>query len=160
MLPNRTRRTGSRCVLTALLTASLMFQSVSCGTLLYPERIGQPRGALDPAVVALNTIGLLLFIVPGAIAFAVDFYNGTIYLPPHEYRGQTPETEFARENGLLVIPVDRADLSPEELEATLERLTGKPVSLRDDNVSVSPVRDLDAVRESVTRPASDELPRN
>jgi hypothetical protein len=27
-------------------------------------------------------IGLLFFIIPGVVAYAVDFSNGTIYLPP------------------------------------------------------------------------------
>lgn len=53
-----------------------------CGSILYPERVGQPRGPLNWKVVALDTLGLLFFFVPGVIAFAVDFYNGTIYLPP------------------------------------------------------------------------------
>lgn len=55
-----------------------------CGTILYPDRIGQSRGPLDWKVVALDTVGLLLFLVPGVIAFIVDFHNGTIYLPPEE----------------------------------------------------------------------------
>lgn len=55
-----------------------------CGTIFYPERIGQSHGPLDWKVVALDTIGLLLFVVPGVIAFIVDFHNGTIYLPPEQ----------------------------------------------------------------------------
>ena len=60
-----------------LLAASL----TGCGTLLYPERKGQGRGRLDPSIVMLDGIGLLLFLIPGIIAFAVDFGNDTIYLP-------------------------------------------------------------------------------
>jgi hypothetical protein len=56
----------------------------SCGTILYPDRIGQTHGPLDWKVVALDTVGLLLFLVPGVIAFVVDFHNGTIYLPPEQ----------------------------------------------------------------------------
>ena len=32
-------------------------------------------------MAVLDGIGLLFFIIPGVIAFAVDFSNGTIYLP-------------------------------------------------------------------------------
>jgi hypothetical protein len=53
----------------------------ACGTIMYPERKGQIDGKLDSTVVILDGIGLLLFLVPGVIAFAVDFSNGTIYLP-------------------------------------------------------------------------------
>ena len=55
--------------------------SLGCGTIMYPERKGQSLGKIDPAVAILDGLGLLLFLVPGVIAFAVDFSNGTIYLP-------------------------------------------------------------------------------
>ena len=61
--------------------AVLIVQLMGCGTILYPERKGQKSGKLDPGVVILDGIGLLFFLVPGVIAFAVDFNNGTIYLP-------------------------------------------------------------------------------
>src|ERR1700758_5507579 len=66
----------------ATLMASGAVFLASCGTILYPERRGQPAGRLDVGVVALDGIGLLLFLVPGVIAFAVDFATGAIYLPP------------------------------------------------------------------------------
>lgn len=61
------------------LAASLPL--AACGTILYPERKGQKDGRIDPAVAILDGLGLLLFLIPGVIAFAVDFSNGTIYLP-------------------------------------------------------------------------------
>lgn len=64
-----------------LALSAVMLTQVGCGTLLYPERQGQPQGRLDPSVLILDGIGLLFFVVPGLIAFAVDFSNGTIYLP-------------------------------------------------------------------------------
>ena len=59
--------------------------SSGCGTILHPERRGQPPGPLDWSIVALDAIGLIFFIIPGIIAFAVDFGTGTIYLPPGYY---------------------------------------------------------------------------
>jgi hypothetical protein len=53
----------------------------SCGTLFYPERRGQKSGSVDPTVAILDGIGLLFFIVPGLIAFAIDFSTGAIYKP-------------------------------------------------------------------------------
>ena len=35
--------------------------------------------------IAAWTIGLLIFFIPGVIAFAVDFSTGAIYLPPDQY---------------------------------------------------------------------------
>lgn len=64
---------GSAAVLATALSG--------CGTLLYPERKGQSGGRIDPSIAILDGLGLLLFLIPGLIAFAVDFSNGTIYLP-------------------------------------------------------------------------------
>lgn len=69
-----------------LILANAGLIGAGCGTILYPERRGQPAGMLDWKVVALDAVGLILFFVPGVIAFAVDFSNGTIYLPP-DYHG-------------------------------------------------------------------------
>ena len=63
-------------------SVTLLAASVSgCGTILHPERKGQVDGKIDPGIAILDGLGLLLFLVPGVIAFAVDFSNGTIYLP-------------------------------------------------------------------------------
>lgn len=62
-------------------TTALAAPLAGCGTILYPERRGQTGGRLDTAVVLLDGLGLLLFLVPGIIAFAVDFGTGAIYLP-------------------------------------------------------------------------------
>jgi hypothetical protein len=75
-----TRRDVVKLLGGGALSASLS----GCGTILYPDRIGQTHGPLDWKVVALDTVGLLLFLVPGVIAFVVDFHNGTIYLPPEQ----------------------------------------------------------------------------
>lgn len=77
-------RSPSR-VLTALLASSLLAQLAGCGTLFYPERRGQLNGQIDPAVAALNAIGILFYVVPGLIAFAIDFATGAIYLPEGRY---------------------------------------------------------------------------
>ncbi len=68
-------------ILNVLICGVLIFQLVGCGTIMYPERKGQKTGRLDSGVVILDALGLILFFIPGVIAFAVDFSNGTIYLP-------------------------------------------------------------------------------
>lgn len=67
--------------LSAIITGVLILQVAGCGTLLYPERKGQKGGRIDVGVAVLNGIGLFFFLIPGIIAYAVDFSNGTIYLP-------------------------------------------------------------------------------
>ena len=68
-------------LLKILFCAVLVVQLTGCGTILYPERRGQMAGHIDAGVAILDGVGLLLFIIPGVIAYAVDFSNGTIYLP-------------------------------------------------------------------------------
>ena len=121
-IPNFVRPWGK--IVGTLTVCSTVFLA-SCGTLIYPERRGQPAGRLDIGVVALDGIGLLLFLVPGVIAFAVDFATGAIYLPPDypiHARGVSAE--------LQKIQVDPADLTPERLATIVGEQTGKSVSLQ------------------------------
>jgi hypothetical protein len=67
--------------ISASLVLVLTVQLAGCGTVFYPTRKGQVSGEIDPVVAIADAIGLLFFLVPGVIAFAVDFTNGTIYLP-------------------------------------------------------------------------------
>jgi hypothetical protein len=78
-------------LIASVVAGVFLTQLVACGTIMYPERKGQRDGKLDPAIVVLNAVGLLFFIVPGVIAFAADFSNGTIYLPggKHAAAGST-----------------------------------------------------------------------
>lgn len=67
--------------LSVIVCAILIVQLAGCGTLMYPERRGQRGGRIDAGVAVLDGIGLLFFIIPGIIAYAIDFSTGTIYLP-------------------------------------------------------------------------------
>ena len=81
-------RTRAVC---GVLAAALFTQLTACGSLFYPERRGQITGSgrIDPGIVALDAIGLLFYIIPGLIAFGVDFATGAIYLP----EGQTAQVD-------------------------------------------------------------------
>lgn len=70
-----------RSVLGSLMIGGAAASMTACGTILHPERKGQRGGRIDPSIAILDGIGLLFFFIPGVIAFAVDFSNGTIYLP-------------------------------------------------------------------------------
>ncbi|MGI3131315.1 polyribonucleotide nucleotidyltransferase [Halopseudomonas pachastrellae] len=72
-------------VVSLVLTGTLLTQLSACGTLFYPERRGQISGQIDPGVAILNGIGLLFYIIPGLVAFGVDFATGAIYLPNGRY---------------------------------------------------------------------------
>jgi hypothetical protein len=63
----------------------------SCGTLMFAERQGHEHsGKLDPNVLIMDGVGLLLFVVPGLVAFGVDFYTKAIYLPSGVEKGEGP----------------------------------------------------------------------
>jgi hypothetical protein len=103
----------------------LALQLASCGTLLYPERRGQPAGRLDPAVVILDAAGLILFFIPGVIAFAVDFADGAIYLPPdHTTYLKPPAAEQ-----LQRVQGGTGHLTPQRIEAVVQEQTGQRVRL-------------------------------
>ena len=64
-----------------LLSCLALFIS-SCGTILKPNQVGKRHSSqLDVTIVLLDAIGLLFFVIPGVVAFIVDYSNGTLYLP-------------------------------------------------------------------------------
>lgn len=121
-----------------------------CGTLFWSERKNQPNSKeLDMTVFWLDAAGLLLFGIGGVIAFALDFSNGTIYLP----NGHAD----ASGGGPLVaqrLPGGRP--SRAEVEAAASRHFGRPVSLSGDDVRRERLDSVDgfwpAVRRMFRRP--------
>lgn len=110
-----------------LMLGTLPLSTAACGTIMYPERRGQPAGRLDPKVVALDAIGLIFFFIPGVIAFAVDFSNGTIYLPSEGY-GQAGKPDAEQ---LVEAPCPPAQLTPERIEQVASDHARKPVKLEE-----------------------------
>lgn len=126
-----------------LILGILLIQQLGCGTILYPERRGQQGGRIDAGVAVLDGIGLLFFIIPGVIAFAVDFSTGAIFLPggrrsslpekavnvvqvsPSELRQENRIGEILAGEGLLKADIDlqKADIialdRPEQVVALL-----------------------------------------
>lgn len=115
---------------------SLAAASLSaCGTIMYPERKGQIDGKIDPTVAILNGIGLLLFLVPGVIAFAVDFSNGTIYLPGTQSRGRRAGKTGVREVAYS------GDLTPARLDAIWTETYGHDAPFRFEDLERREVAD-------------------
>ncbi len=66
----------------AVFLALAIFTVTACGTLLKPNQVNKRHSdRLDTKIVVLNAVGLLFFVLPGVVAFAVDYYNGTLFLP-------------------------------------------------------------------------------
>src|SRR3989339_1610058 len=107
--------------LKGLFICALSFQIVACGTILYPERKGQRDGRLDIGVVLLDGIGLLFFIIPGVIAYAVDFSNGTIYLPGTSTGTKKASLEL---RDLRAVRFDAKHYTPDSLRDIIRKETG------------------------------------
>jgi len=112
-----------------LLTISAFFLwgTVSCGTLIYPERRGQTGGRIDPGVAILDGVGLLVFIIPGLIAYAIDFSTGAIYLP-----GTHKKSEG--ETGVKVVLAKSRDWH--DIAAAIKQVTGRQVDLADPDLRI------------------------
>lgn len=106
----------------------------SCGTILYPERRGQPAGKIDAGVAVLDGIGLLFFLIPGVIAFAVDFTTGTIYLPPDSSRSDIPTSNL--QDARAVQP-KLESINRHEIEALLETEIGQKIDLASPGTKVA-----------------------
>lgn len=74
-----------------LLTLLLAVPMTGCGTLMFEERRDAPNsGDLDPNIMILDGLGLLLFLIPGIVAYIVDFQTGAVYLPVGVEKGEGP----------------------------------------------------------------------
>jgi hypothetical protein len=111
-------------VIGGVLTVTLLTQLTACGTLFFPDRRGQIEGRVDPVVVALDAIGILFYVIPGLIAFGIDFATGAIYLP-NGYNAQVdPDT--------LKNAVDAdGQVDKAKLKALIEQHSGHSLPLDD-----------------------------
>lgn len=122
--------------------------SSGCGLLIYPERKGQPAGRLDWGVVLLDGLGLLLFVLPGVIAFAVDFATGTIYLPPEpQWYGSESKTD----GELVAVEVPRDRLTKLRVEQVVSSHAGRPVHLVDGKYQAEQIGSVKEFWEAVNR---------
>src|SRR3546814_10149399 len=96
----------------------------TCALPIYPDRRGQIDGKIDPAIAALDAVGLLFYIIPGLIAFAVDFATGAIYFEP----GRSVQIEPEK-----LKPAINADgsVNNQKLQAILESELGRSFPLDD-----------------------------
>jgi hypothetical protein len=121
---NNTKKSPASIVVT-LLIFTMVFNLASCGTILYPERRNQPAGGkIDVGVAVLDGIGLLFFIVPGVVAFAVDFSNNSIYLPHGHAKSKYSEIHSDKKLDIVTI------------ENIVRAETGKTVDLQQSNVGI------------------------
>jgi hypothetical protein len=120
-------------MLHVVVLAVLIIQMTACGYFLYPERRGQRHvGRIDPAIAVLDALGLIFFIVPGVIAFAVDITNGTLYLPgSHHHSSASTEKDHIK-----VIRVNPGVLNEKMIQELVKHHTGISIRLDQRNVEI------------------------
>ena len=119
-----------------LICAVLMVQLAGCGTLMYPERKGQRAGRIDAGVALLDGLGLLLFLIPGVIAFAVDFNNGTIYLPGTS-KGSLDLKSIKQ------VKFDPKHTAPTGIERIIEEQTGHAITWDQPDMQITKLESTD-----------------
>ncbi len=130
------RRICLKRALAVLATAAVS----GCGTILHPERRGQNAGPIDWKIAALDGLGLLFFFIPGVIAFAVDFNNGTIYLPPEDCASRGRKADG---RPLISRRIPRGQLSRPGVEALVAEHLRRPIELGPGQYESRPLQRLD-----------------
>lgn len=108
-------------LLCAALGTTLLAQLSACGTCFYPDRAA--RSTARPGHRRRQCVGLLFYIIPGLIAFGIDFATGAIYFPEGKY---SVAPEKLRETMGTDGQVDRR-----KLKALLEQELGRSLLLDD-----------------------------
>ena len=122
-------------MLTAAMVGTIL-NVTSCGTWIHPERKGQQAGRIDPGIAILDGVGLLFFVIPGLIAFAVDFSNGTIYLPHERSRLSMQDTPDDLAD-MEAVKLERRPVTKDDIELKVRERTGKRIDLSSPNVRVT-----------------------
>ncbi|GAV21318.1 hypothetical protein MMIC_P2301 [Mariprofundus micogutta] len=122
-----------------LIISALIVNLTACGTIFHSERMGQRHsGEMDIKIAVADGIGLLFFIVPGIIAFAVDFHYGTIYLPSRYGKNDTDKS-------FRLVKADK-EITHDYLEALLTKELGLHVDLDADSTLTSENGSLNDIR--------------
>lgn len=116
-------------IISTILIFLLSQQLFSCGYLVHSERRGQNGGKVDWAIAALDAIGLLFFIIPGLIAFAVDIGTGTIYLPNTD-RHASFDLKDAKK-----IKIE-GQITEAKIRAAIKKETGVTLDLKDPRLEI------------------------
>ena len=110
----------------------------ACGTLMYPERKNRPHSnVVNRKVLWCDIIGIVLFGIFGIIGMAIDFQNGTMYLPRgHASTGrqnlrQRIAARLGRSQDLIVVQLPADQRSIEDYERVASEHFGRTISLSD-----------------------------
>ena len=124
-----------RKYLSLVVCCVVFFNIISCGTILYPERVGQSKNQsatdIDVFVFCLDGLWCFAFVIPGLVAWGVDFMTGAIYLPSNRASLNSSGKEKWQ-----TVKVDPKKLNQAMLEKIIEDHTGKNISLNSPDISI------------------------
>lgn len=99
---------------------SLLFSVTGCGTLFFSHRMGKKLSkTIDNRVFYTDCFLCLFGVVPGVVAFILDYENGTIYYTEAEL---LPDDLF----GMKKLP--GGNMTPEEIAEKLSAALDKEIS--------------------------------
>ena len=127
--------------LSIFVCSVFVIQASGCGTLMYPERRGQRGSHIDVGVAVLDGIGLLFFLIPGVIAYAVDFSNGTIYLPGGSLRSSLDIKNIKQ------VKFDPKNTTLAGIERIIKNETGCLVKFDQSDIRITKLRSANEIRE-------------
>ena len=99
-------------------------------------------------MVLLDGLGLLLFFIPGVVAFAVDFATGAIYLPP--WQG-AQKFLWKSDKPLVTQRIPRDEITRQHIEAIVASHIGRPIDLADGDYRSQPLSKIDDFWREVDR---------
>lgn len=137
-------KSAFRMVVVIIVLVAMSVQLAGCGYFMHPERRGQPKGNIDAGVAVLDGLGLLLFLIPGIIAFAVDFSHNTIYLPPGKSSLNAPE-----KGELLSLEIPGDQLTEEQIERIVSQHFGFKIDLDSPDVEVYKADNIDEIKDRI-----------
>jgi hypothetical protein len=118
---------------------------MGCGTLFHGERVGQKGGGnVDVGIVIADAVGVLFFVLPGVIAFVVDFSDGAIYFPRHSRRNSDDSFDM---KDAVKISFNAKNCTMADIEKAVKSETGCNVKLNRPGVQVyafDSLKDLNA----------------
>ncbi|PKL90726.1 MAG: hypothetical protein CVV21_11275 [Candidatus Goldiibacteriota bacterium HGW-Goldbacteria-1] len=118
----------------------LVFVLVGCGTILYPKRAGQKGGQIDVSVAVMDGLCVLLFVVPGIVAYIVDFSTGCIYLPG-TYGSMEPED-------MKKVSFDPDNSTVKDIEDIVSKETGIDISANSPALKIYSFESLSELEKS------------
>ena len=118
----------------SLAMVAALTSTSGCGYFLYPERVGQEPGKVDPTVLILDSLALLAGVLPGVVSLAVDFSTGAVWLPSGEkssvekHMENIEEALPKKEGAYLKIQMDPEAMSHDEIARAVSEELNRPIS--------------------------------